>query len=701
MLNRYLIIFSLWVSLLFAPTTTSSPKPAPKKFSLQKKSESFLHKKLTINLKNPSYSDGELSTKEGGVVEGENFRVQGKIINYIQKEKDKVLTHTISCENNLLLQWHNHVFTGEKFYYNFVTKTGVITQGKTVTSFCYISGEKIFLNSDGSYLIKNASLTTSENKNTPYALHLKEIKISKDAVLNSSFIKINLNKFRDTPVLKPYVAWDKSAGPKVGIRYQLFSREDFALYARAEYRKSFGFGGAIETEYLPTKSSTQFFTKNYLATDMVPNDPRKKRRYRIQGFFSTLSPSKKTEVEIIWDKFSDINMPNDFRTDDFEIEPAKKTQLYIFHKEPLYLTSLKIRPRVNLFESLRQDLPSVLFVSKPLCLPFLSIVNQNKLKFSYIDYVYSHNLIHPLSNQTGMRAQLSPSFYRSFYLGALHFTPLVQADGIIYSHTPKDNGAAFLGSLHYLLDTSIKFSRTYSKTFEHIFEPYVKCEGWTHPSLNLFKHFIYSIDDGYHFINELSFGVKNFFYDSQHKLKNSPNYFANLYVNAFLPKEAQRRVIPRLYADFEWNLPFLNFRIENGWNLIHKKYELFNAKAGITVNEDIAFQLEFRHRSKTCWRKSDPENFILDVTQPEKLLLNSPLSDRRNTFLTHFFFHLTPFWSCQIQSHHGWHRKNEKPYNEVKVDLHTTISSFWKIKLSYQHTEWDDRFSFGYELCKF
>ena len=110
--------------------------------------------------------------------------------------------------------------------------------------------------------------------------------------------------------------------------------------------------------------------------------------------------------------------------------------------------------------------------------------------------------------------------------------------------------------------------------------------------------------------------------------------------------------------------------------------------------------LEFRYRSSFDFRKANHENFILDVSRNQYELADSPISDKRNTILTHLYFRLNPFWACEIHSHHGWNRKLEPPYNEFKIDLYTMLSSSWKVRLSYQHNEVNDRFSWAVSLVK-
>ena len=50
---------------------------------------------LNVDLRNPSYQSGELSTTEGGVIQNNEMRIQAKNIRYIRKSQDDKLIHKI------------------------------------------------------------------------------------------------------------------------------------------------------------------------------------------------------------------------------------------------------------------------------------------------------------------------------------------------------------------------------------------------------------------------------------------------------------------------------------------------------------------------------------------------------------------------------------------------------------------------------
>ncbi|MEI6242557.1 MAG: hypothetical protein WCP39_04035 [Chlamydiota bacterium] len=668
-------------------------------------------KELSIDLKNPVYQNGLLQTTEGGVIKNEDIRIQAEKISYGKKVENGKTIHLIQAEDNLLIRYKDRIFVGQKLVYDFTNKTGVIYEGRTFTSPWYIGGDEVHLQSDGGYSITNVFITSCENKDSSWDIRANAINVSKNnktieaqkvryrffnlpSIWLPSF-RVNLKKFMSTPLFRITPSWDKK-GPKISVRYQVFSLQDFALFARADYRFKRGFGGAIETEYYSPKKQTTFETKSYLATDTLPNDPKNKRRYRLQGAYHTTSPSGDTKADLTWDKYSDSHMPGDFKTSDFEISTAKQTQLFVRHEEENFLTLIQAHARVNPFETLKQDLPTVYVTLRPLDLPVLGIISHSEAKTSYLSYTYSDELKNQLSDYSAIRLETNNEISRPIYFPYLTVTPTIGASGILYSKGPHQKKPKTLGSFFYGCHAETRISKSFSE-IRHIILPYLQYEGWTRPTLTENHHYIFSIQDGYHKINILEGGIKNQFFDIG-SAKKIPTFEIDLYANSFFTNKKFAKTIPKLYMDLYWNLSILSLYTKNCWNIENNLLDFSNTGLGWTLSDNLALGCEFRHRSRFDWRKSDHRNFILDVSRTDEELVDSPLSDRRNTVITKAFFRPHPFWACMIESHHGWNRPHEPAYNEWKIDLYTTLSSSWKLQLSYQHTQTEDKVSASYIL---
>lgn len=655
---------------------------------------------LKVDLRNPTFKNGVLYTSQGGVIQNEDIRIQARSIQYFHRMEDGEMVQKIEAEGDLLIQYKGRVFVGSEIEFDFKKRTGIVYEGKTFSSMWYVGGDKIQLNPDGSYRVTNAFVTTCENKDSSWDLHARSVNVVKDQLFQAKKVrfrlfkiptfwlpsfKLNLKKFKD-PVFRYYVNWNK--GPKLGFRYQLYSWRDFALYGRLEYRWSKGWGGAIETEYFPEEKLTTFVTRNYMGTDRLFNAEDVERRYRVQGAFHSQSRSGKTHTTLTWDKYNDVRMPQDFKFEDFDVNTAMKTLFYLHHVEPGIVSYLKVRPRVNPFESIKQDLPTVYAMTRPIEIKNTGVISTNYVRASYLDFNYSTQLVTSLKDFQSSRIEIYENLYRPIHLGPLTLTPNFAGRAIFYGKSPSHQSKC-LGLLSYGAKGNLYGQKQYTD-YKHVLEPYIEYKALTRPTVAPDDHYIFTIQDGYQKIQQIEIGLRNLLFSNT--LSNQEASFtANLYANAFFSDPVIPQVIPRLYLWLAWRLPSLHFSWHNCYNFRHDLMDFSNARLKWTLSEDVALSLEGRYRSKYDWRKSDHENFILDVSRPESELLESPLSDRRITLLSNLFVRFNPFWEMQFESHHGFYRlyKNhikEKPYNEFRIHLYTWISSAWKLHMYYGYT---------------
>jgi hypothetical protein len=672
---------------------------------------------IVVDLRNPTYRNGIVYTDEGGVVKGKDLRIQATTIEYTRKKEGGQEIHRVEASGDLMIQYKDRVFVGKKLEYDFVTNTGVVHEGKTFFSLWYISGEKIELNPDGSYEVENASITASENKDSDWDLHAGRIEAMKTDLFvakNIAFrlfkvpafwlpsLKLNLKKSNHDPIFRYYLNWDKGQGIRAGMRYQLYSWRDFALFGRVEYRTSTGWGGALESEYFPPDGQSTFVTRSYVGTDRLETAPNKQFRFRFEGAHHWRSLDGRTNTALTWDKYSDVRMPSDFKSEDFEVGAANQTIFWANHQAPFLIANFKTRPRFNAFESIKQDLPTFYLNALPMNLGPTGIISTSFVKASYLDFAYSDQLATtptlkpPMDYRTG-RFEIRERLHRPLHWGPVTFTPNAGGIGILYTNSAS-HSAKPLGLLSYGADLAARAQRSYIEN-QHVIEPYAGFLALTRPTVRPDDHYVFTIMDGYNQINQIRGGVRNLLF-SKSRQELSPWFTSDLYADAFFSDPTIPQFVYRLYLWLEWRLPSIQLSFHNAWNFRNQVVDFSNARCRWTINENIALSLEARYRSQYDWRKADHENFILDVTRSESELLASPLSDRRLTLLTDLFIRLSPFWECHFQSHHGFLRSTEDPYNELKIDLFTWIATSLKLRLSYSHLDKDDRFTWQLYLVR-
>ncbi len=695
------------------------PEPSPQELkALPAEPETpLVPQELVIDLKNPLFVHGVIMTEEGGVITGQGIRIQARKIEYTNKIENGIRVQRIVAQDDLMMEYANRAFVGSRLEYDFINKTGVLYDGKTFVDIWFLGGDKIELKEDGTFFISNAFVTTCEDQENTWEINAKTVKITEDKFLAARNIrfrffkvplfwlpsfKSNLKAFSDPPIRYKLI-WDKGLGPRLTMRYRVFSWRDLDLFFRLDYRLRRGFGGALESEYSSPDHSTTFVTRSYGAHDKSFPDEKGPHRYRLQGLYHTQSKDEKTQFHVTWDKLSDTRMVGDFRSDDFEINTQKRTHLILYHQLNSTLFNLSFQPRVNRFDSIDQELPLITMGVRPFQLGNSGVMSNNFIRAGYLNYVYANDLrkeFHALGLSSSTRAarmETRNELYRPFSLGHFTLTPNIGVVGILYSNNPSDHPIG-QGIFSYGFNGQTRLFKNYKK-FRHMSEPYLEFQGLTSPTAGLSRHFYFDINDGYDQLNQLRIGWRNAFYS-----RSSPSFLpwicTDLYTYGFFGNREFSQLFPKYYLTVGWNRPTYAIRGGIAWNNEEHLWDYANAAVDCTINEDIALGIEFRHRSKFDWRKADHQNFIVDVARPIPELLESPMSDGRDTLLARLFIRLAPKWNCQIQSRHGWGRKNEPRYNAGKIDLITMLTCSWRLRLSYERLPNDNRFSSSVSLVK-
>ncbi|MGE5196663.1 MAG: hypothetical protein ACM3JI_04980, partial [Anaerolineae bacterium] len=442
---------------------------------------------------------------------------------------------------------------------------------------------------------------------------------------------------------------------------------------------------------------TTFLTKNYGAHDKSVPDERGNKRFRLQGLFETRSRNDKLHVNLTYDRLSDNKMPGDFKSDDFEINTQKRTKLLIDYHGRNRFATFTLQPRINPFQSLNQELPSLVAGIRPFELGTTGIISENRINGGFLDYVYVDELHKEIPNMHALRFEMQNALYRPIPMRYLTFTPHIGFSGIFYNNS-QEHRPVYQAIFTYGAEASMRLYRTFD-TYKHLLQPYLNFQGYTPPTIRTDKHFYFNIDDGYAKLNLLRAGLRQSLFSFEHSFFD-PVFDVDLYTYGFFGESKVHRTFPKAYATFNWRLSSFTLFTGFAWNMWEQLVDYSNIRALWTVNENLAFTVEMRHRSKFDWRKADHENYFVDAARPIDELLHSPLSDGRNTLLTRFRIRLTPKTAATLQSHHGWGRKNEPAYNSYKVELFSMLTCSWQLKLSLERTPNDVRFSQAISLVK-
>jgi len=657
---------------------------------------------IVVDLREPFYEDGILTTEKGGVVTASDLRIQALKIIYVRKIINDMPVLTIEAEGQLSIDFGEYSFTGDKIVYDFQKHEGTIYKGRTSAEPWFFGGEKLELRADGSYLIYNGYFTTSENVKPEWAIYSTQILVEKEKFVNAENIhlclnhfsvlwiphlKMNLDTIFDSPIRYRF-KWGGKQGPRLGLSYQIFSWKRWKTLVRFDYRLTRGPGGGIEFYYLSEDHKTDFESINYISNDSSLIHLHEKIRYRFKGHYQKLWNQDKTKLLLTYDKLSDIDMPQSYDDHDFDFETSERTQLLIRHQEETWISNFYSRVRVNSFQTVKQELPTFSTSFKPFALAKTGIVFENRASASYLDYKYSDNFIHT-RDYSSTRFEYQPSFYRAFSIKPLTITPKAGAVGIIYGNSPSGDAQWLtLGVMGLQVNTQL---HKYYSQHKHLIEPYIDYTYYSKPTSSPHQHYIFDINDGWTRLSQLTFGIKNGIYKKdENTIKRV--FYSHIFTYAFFDQHTHPLLVPKIYGQFDYLAnPKVRYSLDAAWDFVHMQTDHLNFLTEWTLTSDFAISCEYRHRSAWSWRKVDQSNFFLEAFHTNKKLYHSTISDRRDTLLTHFFYRFRPNWACEFVSRQGWNRKREPKYFEFELNLFTTIQTAWHMQLSYQHQENEDR----------
>lgn len=673
--------------------------------------ESLFQKGVTVDLRQPAFSNGVLCTSEGGVVSGPNIRVQAKNIIYTRKIVEGTPIYTIVAEDQLLIEYGRYIFIGSRLEYDFQTGEGVVYEGKSAKEPWYFGGERIELNPDGDITVYNGYITTSEEEEPTWGIYTGKTTFTQDHIITARNIRFRIYKqtLLWLPVLKTNLDWIADSpirlrirtggkqGLRIGLLYELLAWDRFKTSLRFDYRLNRGPGFGVETEYKSLDCKEIFTTVSYIARDSSAENPHERTRYRLEGIYSRLYDQDRLGLDLSYDKLSDKEMATDYYDRGLDLKTAGPTQLNVRRQfDQFSIMNFYTRVRVNDFQTIKQELPSVSGSLHPILLGSTGIILENNTEVSYLDFKYSDDVEH-VHDFHAARIEYSPRIYRPFHLGPVSATPQAGMVSIYYGSSPgRGSDWLLVGGCGAEVKTHLY--RHYA-SMKHILEPYVTYEYIAPPTISPNRHFIFDIEDGWFRLNTLRTGLRNLIFLKDENGVVSRYLTADFFAFTFFDTNTFRDSTPRVYANCIWDVrPFLRYTLNTAWDFEHDLLDHINIRCEWTLSENLALATEYRHRSDFCWRKNEYYNFILESFRPEFELRHSQLSDRRDTILWRTFYRFHPNLIFEGQVRHGWNRRHEPNYLEYQYDLLINLPAAWNLRFSYQKKEDDHRFAVYFSL---
>lgn len=672
---------------------------------------------VEARLRFPEYKEGVLTTEEGGVLTGKNIRIQARRIVYTKQERHDPPLCNVYCEGDLLIDFKGWTLSADAIFYDFMTDTGYLLNGRTASPPWFVGGREMCIDSNGELIVIDGYITTSEGKdqrdvqvlakkliltrNRIASVNNAQVRILNTPVMWLPKLKLNLKKLGRSPFGVRF-GWGRFMDPYLSVIYNFLDWNDLKAMARIDGFFRHGVGAGIDTQFDPAWSDAAFYTRNYWVHDLAIDDPSTRNRWRYQGTYANRHWDDSLTIKAQYDFVSDGQMAYTYRTKDFDLKTAGSTQFEIRKKEPEYIANLFSVIQVNRFQSVNQQLPSFLFNLHPVEIPKTGIIVDGDFTASYMNYVFSTDVT-PRSNFNAGRVSACPTLSRPFQTNSSSITPFVGLIAIYYSDSPASNqvGQA-VGKFGVNAETSLY--NTYG-CVKHVMEPYVHYTYLSEPASNLPNHYIFSIDDGLNRLNQLKFGLEHSFFTKKGCLDRK--LWFDVWANAFFNQTALPVSIPTGFFDLEYKpIPAIAFAVRSGYSFAYHNPYYLNSSFDWTFNENFAIGLAYRGRSRYYIRKEDFNNFILDVTRTADELLATPLSDKRQTFLFRTFIRPIPEVSAKFDLRYGWDRvvgsatgpQKQDNYWEYRLDLATILFQHWIFNFVIEHNESAMRYSCSLKL---
>ncbi len=656
---------------------------------------------LKLDLRSPTYENGSVETQEGGVLENDQIRIQATHIQYTKREEGAKTVWTAKADKNLSVRYGNKNFVAQSLEYDFQKRTGVLRQACTQVGPWFLHSQEVLLHQDGSYSARKTSLTTCENNSNLWQIHLNRASLHPNEILTAQnaqvrvlnvpifwypYLKMKLSNLKYLAARYTFVT-GRPQTDKISMRYLAYSSETLRAHLQLDYWFKRGPGALFLLDYKSTTHPTSFNSSNFLAHDKRAKKPRSgdfavgnfRQRYEGQ-LVSQLSD--RLSLNLQYEQLSDPYVLQTYFNRDYFLTIPKHTHIGFNYRDELWVSSLRTKVRINTFETTSQELPWVQLNIRAFKLYKSPLLADFSTSFGYLDYRFANILENTFQSFQSPRAILKPKLYWPIRLAGFAITPQVEYVGIGYGQTPLGNALwnswAKLG-----VNAHWRFFKNLSPCLKHTVNPYLSYEFRPAPSVPLQDHFFFDIEDASHALNQLRWGLKTSLVYKNQSQFSSP-LTLDIYSIAFFKQTEIGSQIPRMYCEVNHKLPFLQTSLVSAYNFQHQKIDHINVRTAFTFSENFAASILFMHRSAYDFRKANPNSFLVEVSRNQSNLINSPLSDRRNTIQSKVYWRVIRRLIVEFESRAGWHRAHSPSYNEYWFNFTILLPCNWRLILSPQ-----------------
>ena len=317
-----------------------------------------------------------------------DYRAKGEVVVRYQDmllKADEVWgndeTHEVEGQGNVYFEQGNQKIWGERFKFNFVTKTGTFyrAKGRADPGFIFDAEEVEKLDEDR-YRVRKGFVTACEDKVPKWSFHVEEaiirkehnarlkqtvFRIKKIPLLYSPFLTMPTEELkRQTGFLIPNTGNSSEKGRMIGDAFFLTLGRSADVLTQAEYFSLRGMAGGVDFNARPN-AKTRIYAREFFALDRLGQGGQLTRiladTSSEKGFHAAVdvfAVSSQTFLQVWSNSFATVTRPDEvssgFLTKDtpqFSLNVFGERRLTLYPVEPVTTRTL---PSFNLFGQNRQ-----------------------------------------------------------------------------------------------------------------------------------------------------------------------------------------------------------------------------------------------------------------------------------------------------------------------------------------------------------
>ena len=649
---------------------------------------------LDIQLQEAEYGDGTIKTEKGGIVKAKDFFLQAKTIEYTRTGDEKHFVHRLAAKGDLFMAYKGRFYKGDRAELDLTTGALTVWNGLMQSGLYYVGGSYIAMSGDGHGTLSKAFITTSENERSDWTIAAETATVTKSSDLE---VKNATLSFVDMPFFwLPYfstnlvrsdgdpfryrVRWGGSERLRFGLSY-LLRTGPLKHRALVDYSVKYGFGTGVRSLYRSPESRASFDALNYVAQGKGRSWDS--ARYRFEGCYRDYFEGPNLKLTAMYDKLSDRRMKQDFADHAVSDVRPGLTQATLWREEANWKGTLNGRVRINDFQTVKQELPSLELSQRPFSLGSSRYILQNTFNAGYLNYLYAHHTPH-VRNFASSRTELAQNLYAMFRPCPLAVTPMVGYRLIQYSNSPQhDSRLQAVGLVGLEAKTRLVHAGTFG---QQILEPYVRESSVTRPPVRAGKTFIFDIDDGWAQLNQVRLGTRHYWYLPLASDDFSPKVLSDLFVRQFF---ATKHISSRPYGVCLMSTldatARASYKLDTEWDTRHNRLDHLNVAMRQTLSRNLALVLEWRQRSAFAWRKLDTENFIVEAARSPHRLRHSEMSDKRKTIVGALCWSPTRALDIDATAYYGFRPVSPHTYKNYEINVTTLVRGALRVTLSFFH----------------